>query len=71
MRCYDGCPDSQLQAKIDADTRVEKSLAKRGMSVTYFPVEQGWMVFKGYHPVTEFHPSLQSAAHAALGQVPA
>lgn len=46
MRCYNGCPDSALQAVLDqqaADDRALK-LAHPEAHCTYFPVEQEWQV---------------------------
>lgn len=66
MRCYNGCPDSGLQAKIDSRVAAEKRLVRRGMRAVYFPAEGMYLVFKGFHPVTEFHNSVEEAeAHAS------
>ena len=64
MRCYNGCPDSQLQAHIDEQNRLHKELSLRGATATYFPVEERWMIFKDYKPVTEFHTTLAGAVDA-------
>lgn len=66
MRCYDGAPDSELQALLDGKDRCHKRLAKAGLKATYFPMEGKWMVFKGHHAVTVFHTDLFSATHAAM-----
>ena len=68
MRCYNGCPDSVLQAKLDADALIRKRLNHMGMRATYFPMEQKYMVFHGLSPVTKFHSTLQEAANA-VGEV--
>jgi hypothetical protein len=59
MRCYDGCPDSELQRRIDAQANARKKIEELGFSVTYFPVEQGYVAFKGYHAVTELHADIE------------
>lgn len=64
MRCYNGCPDSQLQAYLDNQKRLHKELAKLGATATYFPEEQKWMVFKNHKAVTTFHSELAGAVHA-------
>lgn len=68
MRLYDGHPDKELKAKMDADAAdaAAKKLAAIGARATYFPMEEKWMVFKNYKAVTGFHPTIQSAAAEAL-----
>lgn len=64
MRCYNGCPDSELQAHLDEQTRLHKVLERLGARATYFPAEGAWMVFKDHWPKTEFCSSLAGAVHA-------
>jgi len=66
MRCYNGCPDSELQALIDDNTLATKQLATIGAHAIYFPMESAWMVFKDNEAITEFHSTKRSAANAAL-----
>lgn len=68
MRLYNGQPDRQLQAKLDADLAVRASLTRVGLNPVYFPVEESWTVFGPSHskPVTGFHPTLRAAAQAAF-----
>jgi len=66
MRCYNGCPDSELQALLDDAKKAGEELAKKGMRAVYFPAEGAWMVFKNLAPVTDFHYSKRSAADTAL-----
>lgn len=67
MRCYDGCPDSELQALLDDARRASRELEAAGLRATYFPVEQGWMVFRDLTPIsTNFYPTKRAAADAAL-----
>lgn len=60
MRCYDGCPDDELQALIDDEVKASKELARHGMRATYFPMEGKYMVFQGLKPITGFHSSRRS-----------
>lgn len=66
MRCYNGCPDKELQAVLDDNAAAEIELAVFGARATYFPMEERWMVFKDYKPVTDFHSSKRLAANAAI-----
>lgn len=66
MRCYNGCPDSELQAFLDDQALATKELAAIGARATYFPMEQKWMVFKDYEAITEFHNTKRQAANAAI-----
>ena len=66
MRCYNGCPDKELQALLDDQALATKELAAIGARATYFPMEQKWMVFKDYEAITEFHDTKRQAANAAL-----
>jgi hypothetical protein len=69
MRCYNGQPDKELQAIIDDDRKVGEEIAAMGLSITYFPVEQAWMVFdSNHHPVTGFCNSKRGALNAAQGK---
>lgn len=66
MRCYNGAPDSELQAFLDDSELASQQLAAVGMRATYFPMEGQWMVFRGLHAVTGFYPTKRGAANAAL-----
>jgi len=66
MRCYNGCPDSELQAFLDDQELATKQLAAIGSRATFFPMEQKWMVFKDCEAITEFHDTKRQAANAAL-----
>ena len=71
MRCYNGCPDDELQALLDDKALATKQLAAIGARATYFPTEQKWMVFKDYEAITEFHETKRQAANAAIGRTQA
>lgn len=69
MRCFNGCPDSSLQAWLDEQSKQHQRLIPYGARATYFPVEESWMVFQGYQPVTGFHSSLRGAVDAYFQQL--
>lgn len=68
MRCYNGCPDKELQALIDDMKLASKELAAIGARATYFPMEHKWMVFSDNKAITGFHDTKRQAANAALGR---
>lgn len=51
MRCYDGCPDSELQAHMDAIAAEKKRLADRipGARCVYFPNGEFYQCFNANH----------------------
>jgi hypothetical protein len=67
MRCYDGCPDSQLQALIDRSNEAKRVIETLGASVTYFPMEGQFMAFQHYKPISRFHRSRAGVAEELLG----
>lgn len=68
MRCYNGCPDSALQAFLDDQRKASEELAAIGCHATYFPMEEKWVVFKGNRPITPFLDTKRAAADAALAE---
>ncbi len=62
MRCYDGCPDKELQAVLDAASNAHAELRTKGLRATYFPMEGKWMVFKDVQPVSEFKNTVVECA---------
>ena len=75
MRCYNGCPDDALRAKLAADDAATKRLqatvnALRKLHVdarcTYFPMEQKYLVFVGYQAIGEMEDSKQGACNKAI-----
>lgn len=67
MRCYNGCPDKELQAFIGAKQKAHDRLKKAGLRATFFPAEGQYMVFDSQHrAVTGFFDTVQEAASAAL-----
>ncbi|HEY6020840.1 MAG TPA: hypothetical protein VIY48_13360 [Candidatus Paceibacterota bacterium] len=66
MRCYNGCPDKELQAVLDDNALASKELAAIGARATYFPMEEKWMVFKDCEPISKFHDTKRQAANAVL-----
>lgn len=69
MRCYNGCPDSELQSVIDANIDAGKRLIEVGASVTYFPAEGKWLVFRGNKPIGDFHESKVVAANTYIASL--
>lgn len=61
MRCYNGAPDSQLQAKIASREAARKRLLLRGITVTYFPAEGKFLCFSEYKPIGDFQDSVELA----------
>lgn len=70
MRCYNGCPDKELQAMLDDKRKARQELVAAGLHATYFPMEGKWMVFdKDYNAVTGFCDSVREAADTAIANV--
>lgn len=71
MRCYNGCPDSEYQALLDAEAKAERELAEAmpGARCVYFPSPGYYQVWRDYRPVLgferEFHSRI-AAIDAAL-----
>lgn len=66
MRLYNGCPDSELQAKWDREDAARKRLPP-GYRCTYFPVEGKYLVCDpNYHSVGDFAPTIEAACDRAL-----
>ena len=72
MRCYDGCPDSELQALIDHKAALRKKVTERygpGARVTYFPMEGAYRVYSADHkPLGVMSPSMDVAVNSALAK---
>ena len=62
MRCYNGCPDSELKTYLQVQESYKQAITAAGYSVTWFPMEEKWLVFKGYHAVSPFLNTLAEAA---------
>lgn len=59
MRLYNGCPDKELQELLDSRRETKRKIISLGFTVTYFPMEEKYIGFRNYTPVTEFCDSLQ------------
>ena len=59
MRCYDGCPDAELQALIDARAAARAKLraAFPAARCVYYPVEQAFLIFQDNCQVGTFQRS--------------
>lgn len=73
MRCYNGCPDKELQALIDAKTNAWTAMKRRDPEVHctyhhYFSerYEHGWQVHRWGVQLGGFYPSMTSAINAWL-----
>jgi hypothetical protein len=62
MRCYNGCPDTQLQSLLDAQSAAHQELKSKGLHATYYPVEQKWLVFRGVKCDWVWHNTVLDAA---------
>jgi hypothetical protein len=70
VRCYNGCPDSALQAVLDSRSRAHDALAQMGARATWYPVEQKYMVFVGIKPLTwDMFGTVEAAAAYAAKQL--
>lgn len=67
MRCYDGCPDRQLQEYLDSRARAKERLKAAGFTICYFPMEGAWVGFKDLRPVTDFLPSPEAVSKELIG----
>ena len=71
MRCYDGCPDSQLQAIIDERFYYRKKLKQiiPEACCTYHhpgPDKGGWQVHEWGKPLSSFHNTEIGAIKEAI-----
>ncbi len=65
MRCYDGCPDTELKTLLDERERIRSIIRAAGYSVTYFPMGEFYMAFNADHiPATGEMESLHVVAQS-------
>lgn len=72
MRCYNGCPDSELAAWIrrNEDAIVELGRRIPGARCTYFPMEGKYQVYSAEHkPLSKAKESVISAVEEAIGEL--
>lgn len=68
MRCYNGCPDTELQALIDDNARIRAAAEVRGFHITWFPMGEFYQAFDSNHrPVTGECGSLPEVERALSG----
>lgn len=68
MRCYNECPDKELQAVIDDDKAARGELAAMGVRAVYFPSEEMFMGFDAeYRAVTGFCRSARAVLNNLKG----
>ena len=71
MRCYNGCPDKELQAWIDDRQKPIDEGKKMGVWITWFPIEQKYAACRqfdqpgGYADLSGFHSHPQQALDEA------
>lgn len=69
MRCYNGCPDSELSAYWASQQKARDSLPQ-GARCTYFPMEQKYAVFYDNIMVGDFSDTVEAACSKALPLLP-
>lgn len=69
MRCYNGCPDSELQALLDNRERLRRRLVfldPNARSV-YFPADRApYSIWSGIKQITKDYPTVESALIAGI-----
>jgi hypothetical protein len=70
MRCYNGYPDSKLQALLDRNEAKRKELTDviPGASCTYFPVEECYQCFLDYKPIGPMLPDLITTIDVTIAE---
>ena len=68
MRCYNGCPDDELQAWIDSRQSAKDEARKLGMHIVWFPIEEKWMAFdlEPHRERSGFHDHPRQALNEAI-----
>lgn len=67
MRCYNGAPDTELQALLDYRAALRRQLETRGARICYFPMEQMWQVYSTDHkPLGVMSESFEEACNSAM-----
>ncbi len=64
MRCYNGCPDSELKALWDHKADLKRRAREAGVLLTWFPVEERWSagdLDHGCVPLGDFHRTIDGA----------
>jgi hypothetical protein len=71
MRYYNGCPDSELQALLNAQGSLLDAIKKLEPAAccTYFPMEERWQVHKWGEPLSGFYSNKLEALKEALRNV--
>ena len=71
MRCYNGCPDSELQALLDETHRLRESLraVDKEARVTYFPMEEKYRAHRWGEALSDLCDSLSEAVDQAITQL--
>jgi len=74
MRCYNGCPDSQLKRLLDAESSAIAKMKQINPEshVTYHHPgfgEHGWQAHEWGKPLSGFHPDIISACNEAVSNL--
>jgi hypothetical protein len=67
-RCYDGCPDSGLKARMDETKKLYDKVRKLNPNAhcTYFPMEEKYQVHDWGKPISTFHNHINGALLEAI-----
>ena len=67
-RVYNGCPDDELQKRLDKLVETEEKLKQLypEAHVTYFPMEELYQVWQWNNPLGKSYPSKMDAMMDAL-----
>lgn len=69
MRCYDGCPDDELKAKMERTAYLEKKMKylEWDAHCVYFPgIGEGYQVWLNHEPITGLHWNKEDALNEAI-----
>ena len=68
MKCYNGCPDNELQKKLDEINSAFKKLKKLNPEVhcTFHPYERVWAVHEWGRPISGYRKTQLEALIEAI-----
>lgn len=71
MRCYNGCPDTQLQTLIDETTNAMQRLKAicQNAHCTYFPIEEIFQVWLDNRPIGKESKDKLEAIEDAINNI--
>lgn len=70
-RCYDGCPDTALQAKYDIENLIMQEIKKKEprAHITFFPVENSYQVHVWGKDIGKMFASKKDTLMSALEEL--